>query len=261
MRTPKILLACPTYDGKNYCLDYWAEKVKELQKVTPVDVLLVDNSKDENYSKKIEKYGFKIIRSKHYKKTIKSIGEAKKKLNEYLIKNNYDFHFSLEQDLFPDKDMLKRLLNDFKKIKEDEAVIGAPYYLTRISESDKHPFRTLGYVSVAAEGLVYSKRYRRKIQKTLTSKDLEKKKGLIKVFALGFGCCLIPISITKKIKVKYSENNLKPDDTFFYQDLERLNIPVYADVDLIKKIKHIPGSNAPDSNGLFSWSSKKKKKK
>ena len=261
MGNPKILLACPTYDGKNYCLDYWAEKVKELQKVTPCDVLLVDNSKDENYSKKIKKYGFKVIRSKHYKKTIKSIGEAKKKLNEYLIKNNYDFHFSLEQDLFPEKDMLKKLIADFKKIKEDEAIIGAPYYYGSINDPEKHPFRTLGHISCIAKGLIYSKRYKRKIQNTMLSKELKKKKGLIKAFAIGFGCCLIPISVIKKVKVKYSENNFKPDDAFFYQDLERLNIPVYADVDLIKKIKHIPGSNAPDSNGLFSWSSKKKKKK
>lgn len=138
MGTSKILLACPTYDGKNYCLDYWAEKVKELQKITPCDVLLVDNSKDEQYSKKIKKYGFKVIRSKHYKKTIKSIGEAKKKLNQYLIKNDYDFHFSLEQDLFPDKDMLKKLLADFKKIKENEAVVGAPIIMAQLT-SQKNP--------------------------------------------------------------------------------------------------------------------------
>lgn len=70
----------------------------------------------------------------------------------------------------------------------------------------------------------------------MVSKELEKKKGLVKSFAIGFGCCLIPIPVIKKIKVKYSENNFKPDNAFFYQDLERLNIPVYADVDLIKKI-------------------------
>ena len=33
MNKYKILLSCPTYDGKAYCLDYWAENVKKLQKV------------------------------------------------------------------------------------------------------------------------------------------------------------------------------------------------------------------------------------
>ena len=253
MKNPKILLSCPTYDGKAYCLDYWAETVKKLQKITPCDVLLVDNSKGGNYAKKIRRYGFKVIRSKHYEKPIKSIGESKKKLNAYLIKNNYDFHFSLEQDLFPDSDMLKRLLKDFDKIKEDEAVIAAPYYYSPLKEPKEIPFRTLGYISCVAKGLVYSKRYKRRVQNIMLSKELEKKKGLIKVFAVGFGCCLIPVSLIKKIKVKYSENNFKPDDAFFYQDCERLGIPIYADIDLVKKLKHIPGSNAPESNGLFSW--------
>ncbi|MFH1211697.1 MAG: hypothetical protein V1659_02090, partial [Candidatus Woesearchaeota archaeon] len=253
MKTVRILLACPTFDGKNYCLDFWAEKVLELQKVTPCDVLLVDNSKTENYSEKIKKYGFKVIRSKYHKNNIKSIGEAKKKLNSYLIRNKYDFHFSLEQDIFPDKDVLRKLLDDFNRIKKQEAIVGVPYYLTRISESDKHPFRTLGYVSVVAEGLIYSERYNRKIQKTLTSKELENKKGLIRAFAIGFGCCLIPRQVIEQVTVKYSEDSYASDDTFFYMSCERLKIPVYADIDLMKKVKHIPGSNAPDSNGIFSW--------
>ncbi len=261
MKEHKILLGCPTYDGKDYCLDYWAKVVKELQKVTSCDVLLIDNSKGNDYAKKIRKYGFKAIKSRHYRKPIKSIGEAKKRLNNYLIKNNYDFHFSLEQDIFPDKDILKRLLNDFQKLKKDEAVIAAPYYYGSINDPKKHPFRTLGYISCIAKGLIYSRKYRRKIQNTMLSKELRKKKGLVKAFAVGFGCCLIPVAILKKIKVKYSENNFKPDDAFFYQDCEKLGIPVYADVDLIKKVKHIPGSNAPGSNGLFSWALEKKKRK
>lgn len=254
----KILLGCPTYNGKAYCLDYWAETVKKLQRVTPCDVLLIDNSDRSSYSNKIRSYGFRVIRSKRYKKPIKSLGEAKKKLNEYLIENNYDFHFSLEQDIFPDSDVLKRLLNDFEKIGENETVIAAPYLYDSINEAKGPSYRILDYKTCIAKGLIYSRRYKRKIQDIMLAKELERKKGLIRVFAAGFGCCLIPVSILKKIKVKYSENNYKPDDAFFYQDCERLGIPVYADVELIKKIKHISGSNAPESNGLFSWAVKEK---
>lgn len=258
-KEPKILLACPTYDGKAYCLDYWAESVKKLQKITPCDVLLVDNSKSNSYSKRIEGYGFKVIRSKRHKKTIKCIGEARKKINDYLIKNNYDFCFSLEQDVFPDRDVLKKLLNSFKKIKKIDAVVAAPYYFGYLDQGE-HPFcKRVDYVSCISKNMVYSKRLRRKIQNTLLSKDLKNKRGLMKVFAVGFGCCLIPVSVLKKVKVKYSENNFKTDDTFFYQDCKIFGISVYADLDLINKIKHIPGSNAPRSNGIFSWGYEKKK--
>jgi len=255
----KILIGCPTYDGKAYCLEYWAKKLKELEKVGTCNFLIVDNSKGKDYAKAIKKQGLKVLKSKHYDRPIKSIGESREKLYEYALKNNYDFLFSVEQDIFLDKKILKELLKSANKINKKEFVLGAPYYYCSINKRGKPPYGIIGYISCVAKSLIYSKEYRRKIQNIMLDKELEKKKGLIKAFAVGFGCCLIPTTVLRKIKVKYSENNFKPDDAFFYQDCERLGIPVYADVDLRKYVKHIPGSVSPKSNGLFSWAIKKKR--
>ena len=102
---PKILLGTPTYDGKEYCLDYWVKIIKQIQKTTPCDLLLIDNSQTDYYSDIIKhKYKINVIKSKNYKnQPLKSLAEARKKFYKYAIKNKYNFIFSLEQDIFPQK--------------------------------------------------------------------------------------------------------------------------------------------------------------
>ena len=59
---PKVLVGCPTYDGKKYCLKEYAEALKKLTYAN-FDVLIVDNSKESGYSCMIEALGFKVIRN------------------------------------------------------------------------------------------------------------------------------------------------------------------------------------------------------
>ena len=49
----KILVGCPTYELFEYCLEEYSKAVKSLT-YNNYDVLLVDNSKDNNYLKKIK---------------------------------------------------------------------------------------------------------------------------------------------------------------------------------------------------------------
>ena len=53
--TPKILLAAPTFEGKEYCLDFFVKRIREIQKITPCDVLFIDNSKTSRYADLVEK--------------------------------------------------------------------------------------------------------------------------------------------------------------------------------------------------------------
>ena len=50
---PKVLVGCPTYEGKEYILDRYIERVKEFT-YDNYDILLVDNSKTNDYAKKIK---------------------------------------------------------------------------------------------------------------------------------------------------------------------------------------------------------------
>jgi len=161
---PKILLGTPTYEGKEYCLDYWIKIVKEIQKTTPCDILLVDNSSTNYYAKIIKnKYGINVIKSKSYKnQPLKSLAEARKKFYKYAIKNKYDFIFSLEQDIFPPKDILIHLLKIREKIRDKEAIIGVPYIIKTITH-EKRPFIDKGNLTNAAKERMYSKEMKRMI--------------------------------------------------------------------------------------------------
>lgn len=263
IRKYKILLGTPTYDGKEYCLDYWIKIIKEIQKTTPCDVLLVDNSKGNNYFNLIKRHKLNVIKSPNYKNPLKSLGEARKKLYEYAIKENYDFLFSLEQDIFPPKDIISNLLKIRGKI-NNESVIGVPYKIGNITW-EKSPYLGKDELTNIATGRIYVKYLKRTIQKNLTKKQIKKKKKIMKVYACGFGCTLIDVSILKKIKVRYTEENPKfkgefkyrPDDGLFFVDLHNLRINTYADPNLIGKIIHIYG----DCKKQTSWKVKRLKKK
>ena len=54
MNKPKILVGCPTSFHKEYALEQYAESIKALT-YPNYDILLVDNSKDDVYFKRIKK--------------------------------------------------------------------------------------------------------------------------------------------------------------------------------------------------------------
>jgi len=240
---PKVLLGCPTFEGKEYCLDFWVKGVREIQKTFQCDILLIDNSKSSRYSNLIKnKYKIKVLRSKYYKeKPLQSMTEARKKLFAYTTKNKYDYLFSLEQDLFPPKDIIKTLIKIRKKIKKPEAVVGASYLLDRISE-EKPPYLEKDHLTNIGIDRKYNKKARRKIQRNLTLKELKRKKKMFQVFNVAFGCSLIDASILKKIKLN-SLGNKRPDDVYFSLECHKKKIPIYTDSSLTEKVIHIPGNS------------------
>jgi len=50
---PKVLIACPTSDKKDYCLDDWYENILKTE-YPNYTILMVDNSHDETYHNKIQ---------------------------------------------------------------------------------------------------------------------------------------------------------------------------------------------------------------
>lgn len=244
-----VLIGTPTFEGKEYCLDFWAQRIKQIKKTSKSDILIVDNSKGKRYFNLIKnKYGFEIIKTKNYKnEPLKSLAKARESLYEYAKENNYDFLFSIEQDIFPPKDIIKKLLAIRKKINM-ESVIGAPYRLRRITQ-EMPPYIEKEFLTSISDKRIYSRYMKRKVQSVLTEKSLGRKKKRFQVHACGFGCTLIDVSVLKKIDVQYSDKDQKPDDAFFFIDCEKLKIPVYTDPTLLDEIIHIPGS----SLAQISW--------
>jgi len=208
---PKILLAAPIYDGKEYITERYLERIKELT-YDNYDILLVDTSKTTDFAKKIKDQGFNVVKLEYEENTKIALVNARNYIRDYILKNNYDYFFSLEQDLIPQKDIIEQLLSHGKE------VVGGLYYITE----DPRPCLSMEWTMVDMKFIPK--------QPLMTEMGKER---LMKVFLGSFGCCLIHRSVLEKIRFKVYFTFPHHDDTWFYFDCEKEGVGVYVDTDLL----------------------------
>ena len=230
---PKILVGCPTSFHKEYVLKQYAQAVKNLTYKNH-EVLLVDNSPNDTYLEKIKKAGLPAINGPYFEGARDRIVASRNILREKVIDGNYDYFFSLEQDVIPPKDILEKLTNHNKKI------IAAVYFADNMI-----PGETLSKLIP----LVYVLEDEKNLSmRPLNEEELWKKQGLMKVVSAGLGCVLIHRDILKDVKFRYDLNTF--DDRWFFIDLYNKKVPVYADTSI--KCRHLI------YNRPYPWSKIKK---
>lgn len=222
---PKVLVGCPTYEGMEYCLDIYAKTVKSL--VYPnYDVVLVDNSKDDKYKKKIEKYGIKVIKDDYKEKPLDRVVSSRNKLREYALANSYDYLLSLEQDVIPSRNVISSLVRHKKPA--TTGIYFKPFKL-RIK------FQNREVVQKALRPLIWKFIPGMKDKfHFCTKKDVEDPK-IMRIAASGLGCMLIDRETLSKIN--FRTDGTAYDDNFFCEDLRNNNIPLFADT--TAKCKHM----------------------
>ncbi len=233
MDNPRVLVGCPTSFHKEYALKQYAEAVNSLD-YNNHDVLLIDNSPDDNYFNKIKENGLNVIKGEYFDGAIKRIVASRNLLRKYVLNNDYDYFLSLEQDVIPDKDILKKLIIHNKE------VISGVYFVHNVI-NNKRVLIPQAFVELntLANNLPDMRWLNRK--EFLSNQ-------LIKIVSCGLGCVLIHRNILEKIEFR-SENNVF-DDRFFGLDLYRKNIPMYCDTSV--KCKHLI------LNRPYSWGDIKK---
>ena len=107
----KILIGTPIHQCKDYCTERWLKNVAKLQKVTPADLLLVDNSPDLKYIEKVKKYCLKYkiknYEIKHFEfnqgmtdgKIEIRVQRAKDIIRRAILAKDYEAWFSWECDV------------------------------------------------------------------------------------------------------------------------------------------------------------------
>ncbi len=81
MKKPKVLVGCPTSNHKEYCLKQYAEAVKKLT-YKNYDILLVDNSENDEYLKKIKSEGIEAIKGPYHELARERIIESRNILRQ-----------------------------------------------------------------------------------------------------------------------------------------------------------------------------------
>ena len=212
MKQHKILLGTLTSHHKDYCLDQWAKYVKSL--TYPVDVLVLDNSEDEAHVKKITDLGLNAI---HYRTERDTIQEIMCDCNNYIrdkvLKENYDFLFSLETDVFSAPNIIENLLLHRKP------VVGVPYFIHKHYDSKLITFDVEEFGDFRLSGSMKPKQAFKYVDGTVK-----------RAHQLGLGCILIHRSVLEMIEFRIEDDQTgSHPDSFFHQDCLAKGIPVYAD--------------------------------
>ncbi len=220
MSDPKILVGCPTSFHKEYALELYAKALKDLT-YSNFDILLIDNSKDDIYFKKLKSLELPVIKGPWFESARDRIIASRNLLRQKTLDEGYDYFFSLEQDVLPPPNILQGLL------KHNKEIITAIYFADNVIPGKILPeLIPLVYVLENPETLA---------MRALNSKELWDKQGLMEIVSAGLGCVLIHKNILKQIKFRYDKNTF--DDRWFFIDLYNKKIKSYADTSL--KCKHL----------------------
>ena len=223
MKQPKVLVGCPTYKGKDYCVDEWLNYIKNL-KYTNYDILIVDNTADDGTHAKwlTDKYGVEVIH--HFKKETSLnalMAECNEILRKRVIDEGYDYLMSIESDVFPPKNIIPRLMN------QQHGVVSGMYEIGY--RNWKYPLIQIVEPKLNTEGRIGNVR-QLWWDEILNFIDGETKQ----VHGCGIGCTLIHVEILKKIKFRVDPENSIHADSFFYMDLWNLfQYPVYVDTSIM----------------------------
>jgi cellulose synthase/poly-beta-1,6-N-acetylglucosamine synthase-like glycosyltransferase len=212
MYNPRILVAAPQSDEKNYCFEEWVMNVRRfIYPNDKIDILLCDNSKSEKNVSKIRNMGIECIYVKPQGKDIRELlAECHNLCLEYAKYYNYDYLFHLETDIFPAPNIIEQLL-----IHKKEIICGL-YNI--FNGAYREP--SIRLVEKKNDG--YMRAYGILRNYTLINEPL------MKVYSGALGCTLIHKSIFNEIKFRGVIGEAQFPDTWFAQDMLQKKIPIYV---------------------------------
>lgn len=231
---PKILIACPTAEVKDYCFTDWLDNVMSFS-YPFYDVVMYDNTPDKGkYAKRLnkrykERYGYdKEKKFKAYNSIVENnarggIGVIERMAmshndcRKYALHHKYDFLLHLESDVFPPKDVIQELLFTKKKF------VNALYY------SDEGKYRR----PMIQMHLEIAPNFGSSFWLNTINEPQFITGQTIRVALAGLGCALISSDVLKKIEFRYEKGVDKHPDTFFAEDCERFNIPIFLNTSIV----------------------------
>jgi hypothetical protein len=220
----RVLVGCPTYDGKAYCLH---EYLAGLRSLTYPDLffMIVDNSEKQGYHAQILRAAesaflpgsFTIVKDKFAAHAKDRIIASRNLIREYALKENFDFFLSLEQDVIPPPDVVERL------VAHDKDVVSALVWnvATKAGKSIRVPM-LYEEKEAAAERIFYID----------PSKVMHP--GLYEISTCALACTLISRNVLSRIVFRYEKGF---DDMMFCKDARKEGFSIFADTSVIPEHK------------------------
>ena len=217
--SPRVLVAAPFSDQKDYCIDAWIESVKALS-YPNYDILLVDNSHNEEYYQEIGRRH--VVQVQHLdpgKDTAPVfISKSQNVLRNKVIAEQYDYLMMVEVDVTVPPNIIEYLLS------WGANVVSACYMIMHEEET------TLCVLDCEVE-------YRSKRTRKLTGVEgyMMFDGDLKTIFSGGIGCTLIHHDICKRFPFRVDALKEKGafSDSFFGWDLKLAGIDQYIDTSIL----------------------------
>src|SRR3989344_7487708 len=105
----KILVGSPVNKMYDYCIKEYVDAIKNLT-YKNYDILLIDNSKTEEFYKKLKLMKINVIREKYFEEPRDRMVHCRNILKKKVIEDNYDFLLNIDQDVIPPRDIIERFL-------------------------------------------------------------------------------------------------------------------------------------------------------
>lgn len=218
---PKILVACPTFEGKDYIIDKWVEAVKNID-YPNFQWLIVDNSQGTSYTSKLRKRGYRVVHVPRGGNSRQALCNAQNYIRKKVLSEGYDYWLSLESDLIPPKDIIFKLMSHAK------SVVGSVYFLGTWMDPNI-PKPACLFVLDQKEGGMMGTRM-------MTPEESRKiiGTGLRQVHGVGLGCTLIKRRILEKFGF-WTDTRFdnKHSDVYFYMELQNAGEPVFVDTNIL----------------------------
>ena len=233
----KILIASPIYEGMEYCLYKFIDKLKEIN-YPNFDIVFFDNSRTREFYNKIKDTpGIKVIYDDTSEnKNMFRVISSRNKILDYAINENYDYLLMMDCDVMVPKDILKKLLSHKKE------VISGIYFNGFLRDGKREILPVCWKKITGKEIPLYRKAYPKItnlnwISRQLTLEEIDTGE-LFEVSVPSNGCCLLsrnaftsgarygilPIH-RNKIETKSVTDEIK----FFKQLRDNFNFKIYCD--------------------------------
>jgi hypothetical protein len=219
MKLPTVLVFTITYAGKDYCLDKFLENAKKLTYPNKRHIF-IDNNPDLTYFDKLRSLGLEVYHTERGANSREALARSQNLARKIAVEQGFDYMFSLESDILPPINVIEQLMVHGKD------VITGLYYIGDKKKNIRVPCVTVAKwnETLGAYGT-----------RLLTYEEFGqyRNKGVKRVQAGGFGCCLISKQIFTKYGFYYDPRFKGHSDIYFFNDLFRNQIPVFIDTDVI----------------------------
>jgi hypothetical protein len=221
-----ILVAAPTSDKKDYCLDVYTRQILSFTHPN-YDIFIVDNSEDPNHIDRFWDLGLDAERVEPKGSPVEFITESQNIIREKVLMDGYEWLFMLETDVFVPLNILEYLVMYSNPVHTFSYFIsneGSALCLQGITTQveNKRGMRLDPYT-----GDSLFKGEIKPISEYKVGMDFD-------VYATGVGCTFIHRDVLQEVEFRVDKESPGIfSDSYFFMDLKRLGISPVLDTTII----------------------------